>query len=113
MAVRCYSYNIAAVEVLNGGYSKDEVMMHLVQCLFFISEHFRFLVEAVYLPGKLNEVADVLSCNYMLQFSQVMPETDLQPTPIPDQALWLLVEEKPDWTSVNWTELFVACTKQV
>jgi len=113
MAVRCYCDNTAAVEVLNGGYSKDEMMMHLVRCLFFISEHFRFVVEAVHLPGKLNEVADALSPNYMLQFSQVMPEADPQPTPIPDQALWLLVKEKPDWTSVNWTELFVACAKQV
>ena len=113
MVVGCYCDNTAAVEVLNGGYSKDEVMMHLVRCLFFISEHFRFVVEAVHLPGKLNEVADALSRNYMLQFSQVMPEADPQPTPIPDQALWLLVEEKPDWTSVNWMELFVACTKQV
>ena len=111
MAVHCYCDNTAAVEVLNGSYSKDEVIMHLVRCLFFISEHFRFAVEAVLLPGKLNEVADALSSNYILQFSQVMPEADPQPTPIPDQALWLLVEEKPDWTLVNWTELFVAYTK--
>ena len=72
MTVCCYCDNTAAVEVMNSGYSKDEVTMHQVRCLFFISEHFRFTVEAVHLPGKLNEVADALSRNYMHQFSQVM-----------------------------------------
>ena len=66
MAVHCYCDNTAAVEMLNGGYSKDEVMMHLVWFLFFISEH---VVEAVHLPGKLNKVTNALSHNYMLQFS--------------------------------------------
>jgi len=112
MRVQCYCDNMAAVEVVNGGYSKDEVMMHLVRCLFFTSEHFKFSVEAVHLPGSLNTVADALSRNYMSQFLQVMPEADPQPVPIPGQALWLLIEERPNWTSVNWTELFVACTKQ-
>ena len=86
--------------------------MHLLRCLFFISEHFKFLVEAVHLPGKLNTSADALSRNYMRQFFQVMPEANPHPTPIPGQALWLLLEEQPDWTWVNWTELYVACTRQ-
>jgi len=112
MRMRCYSDNTAAVEVLNSGYSEDVVMMHLVHSLFFISQHFWFMVEAVHLPVKLNTVAGVPSRNYMPQFLQVMPESDPEPTLIPDRLLWLLVEEKPNWTSVNWTELFVACTKQ-
>ena len=29
-------------------------MMHLLRCLFFISEYHHFLVEAVHLPGKIN-----------------------------------------------------------
>ena len=35
MRVLCYCDNMAAVEVLNGGYSKYAVMMHLLPLLYF------------------------------------------------------------------------------
>ena len=112
MMVQCHCDNMAVVEVVNSGYSKDKDMMHLLRCLFFISEHHHFLVEAVHLPGKVNIAADALSCNNAPHFLQVVPEAQKQPTPLPDQALQLLVVEQPDWMSSSWTELFVACTKQ-
>ena len=55
--VTCYCDNMAVVEVLNSDYDKDKNMMHMLCCLFFISEHHHFLVEA----GKLNEAADAIS----------------------------------------------------
>ena len=108
MMVQCHCDNMAVVEVVNSRYSKDKEMMHLLRCLFFISEHHHFLVEAVHLLGKMNIAADALSRNNAPYFLQVVPET----TPLPDQALQLLVVEQPDWMSSSWTELFVACTKQ-
>ena len=59
--VTCHCDNMPVVEVLNSGYSKDKNMIHMLRCLFFISEHHEFLVEAVHLPGKLNEAADAIS----------------------------------------------------
>ena len=112
MMVRCHCDNMAVVEVVNSGYSRDKDMMHLLRCLFFISEHHHFLIEAVHLPGKTNVAADALSRNNNSQFLQVVPEAQERPTPVPDQALQLLVVEQPDWMSSSWTELFVACTKQ-
>ena len=50
--IRCHCDNMAVVEVLNSGYSRDREMMHLLRCLFFIAEHFCMQVEAVHLPGK-------------------------------------------------------------
>ena len=111
--VLCHCDNRAVVDVVNSGYSRDRDMMHLLRCLFFISEHHHFLVEAVHLPGKRNIAADALSRNNASQFLQVVPEAQKQPTPVPEQALRLLVVEQPDWMSSSWTELFVACTKQV
>ena len=87
-------------------------MMHLLRCLFFISECHHFMVEAVHLPGKTNRAADALSRNDISLLLQVLPEAQHHPTPIPAQALHLLVEEQPDWISRNWTELFIACTRQ-
>ena len=103
---------MAVVEVLNSGYSKDKNMMHMLRCLFFISEHHQFLVEAVHVPGKLKQAADAISQNNISHLLQVLPGAQLHPVPIPGQALQMLVEDQPDWTSRNWTELFTACTRQ-
>ena len=35
--IRCNCDNMAVVEVLNSGYSRDREMMHLLRCLFFIA----------------------------------------------------------------------------
>ena len=91
--------NITVVEVLNSGYSKDKNMMHMLRSLFFISEHHQFLVEAVHLLGKLNKAVDAISQNNMSHFLQVLPGAQQHPIPIPGQALRMLVEDQPDWTS--------------
>jgi len=109
--VVCNCDNSSVVEVLNNGYSRDPVMMHIMRCLFFISEYYHLSLEAVHLPGKNNVAADALSRNNLPLFFQVSPEARPDPSPIPSQALRLLVEEQPDWTSTNWTRLFVACTR--
>ena len=57
----CHYDNMAVVEVLNRGYSKDKNMMHMLHSLFFISEHHHFLMEAVPLSGKLNKTTDAIS----------------------------------------------------
>ena len=87
--------------------------LHLLHCLFFISEHHHCLVEAVHLPGKRNIGADALLCNNASQFLQVVTEAQKQPAPFPQHALRLLVAEQPDWMSSSWKDLFVAYTKQV
>ena len=106
--IRCHCDNMAVVEVLNSGYSRDREMMHLLRCLFFIAEHFHMQVEAVHLPGKENGLANALSRDNIPRFLQACPGAAKSPTHLPRQALALLVEEQPDWTSPCWTELFVS-----
>ena len=96
---------MAVVEVLNCGYSRDREMMHLLRYLFFIAEHFRMHVEAVHLPGKENGLANALTRDNIPHFLQAFLGTAKSPTHLPSQALALLVEEQPDWTSPRWTEL--------
>ena len=102
--------NMAVVETLNGGYSKDALLMQLLRSLFFITEHYQYLIEAVHCPGKDNTRADALSRNKFCQFLQASGAVDPARTKIP---LELLVNKQPDWTSPHWTQLFTACTRQV
>ena len=54
---------MAVVEVVNNGYSKDRLLMHMIRCLFFVSEFFKIQVEVVHCPGRDNICTDVLSWN--------------------------------------------------
>ena len=81
--VRCHSDNMAVVKVMNNGYSKDKLLMHLIRCLFFISEHFKYQVEAVHCPGKNNIRTDALSWNNIGLFLQATSGVDQKPTVIP------------------------------
>jgi len=92
--IKCDS--MVVVEVLNSCYSRDREMMHLLRWLFFIAEHFHI---TVHLPGKENEWTDALSCNNIPGFLQVSAGAATTPTHLPSQALALLVEKQPDWTS--------------
>ncbi len=111
--VRCKCDNMAVVEVVNNGYSRDKELMHLLRCLFFITEHLGMSIMAVHLPGKDNIRADALSRNDLTRFLQAAPKADRVPTQVPGQVLALLVEEQPDWISPRWTELFATSIRQV
>ena len=110
--VRCHCDNMAVVEVLNNGYSRDKLLMHLIRCLFFISEHFKIQVEAVHCPGKDNIRADALSRNDVDRFLQVSPGADPKAADIPRPLLALLVDRQPDWMLPDWTRLFTASIRQ-
>ena len=80
--------------------------MHLLRYLFFIFENYYFLVEAVHIPRKMNMQADALSRNCVSSFFQMTPGATRQTVQVPGEALELLVQDKPDLTSVNWTVVF-------
>ena len=107
--IRCHCDNMAVVEVMNNGYSRDKLLMHLIRCLFFISEHFKIQVEAVHCPGKDNIRADALSQNDIDRFLQALPGA----ADIPHWLLTLLVDKQPDWISPDRTRLFIASIRQV
>ena len=110
--VKCHCDNMAVVEVLNNGYSRDKLLMHLIRCLFFISEYFKVKVEAVHCRGKDNMQADALSRNNTNRFLQALPGADQEPVDIPQPLLTLLVNEQPDWISPDWTRWFTASIRQ-
>lgn len=104
--------NQGAVSVVNSGYSRVPEIMHLLRCLFFIRATFQFTLWAVYLPGRENALADAISRdNLSVLFTQV-PQSVEQRFPVPQAIQSLLLEKQPDWTSMDWCQLFKACFQQ-
>ena len=103
--------NLAVVEVLNRGYSREPDIMHLMRCLFFFSAHFHFRVIAKHIPGKQNILADALSCDRLSLFHSLHPQANSSPAIIPAPLIALLITNKPDWLSQDWTNLFADTLK--
>ena len=93
--------------IINTGTSKDPTAMGL---MYFILAKFKLLISASHLAGKANTYADTLLCNnashFLPTFSQALH------TPIPAVLTNLLVDTKPDLTSLTWSRMFDTIFKQ-
>lgn len=108
-AVTFHCDNMGTVAVINSGYSRVPQIMHLLRCLFFIRAFFQVSVWAVHVPGQQNCMADAISRNNLAYLFSQVPEAANRHTVIPTALLSLLVEQRPDWTSPAWTQLFKNC----
>ena len=104
--VRANCDNEAVVAVINSGYSREQLMSHLLRCIFFFSAKYDFLVTAAHIPGRLNTLADAISRDNAASFLSLYPQANRQATPIPPEFISKLLLEKPDWTSNSWTLWF-------
>ena len=104
--------NEAAVAVLNAGYSHDSLIMHLLRTLFFIKAHFDLDLRVTHIPGKDNGVADAISRDDLVTMFSQVPTAARNPSPIPPGVSAVLVEGQPDWTSVDWVQLFASCFQE-
>jgi len=79
--------NASLVMAINKGSSKDKLVMHLLQCLWFFVAHFDIQVTATHLPGALNVTADHLSCGNLTKAFLATPTLSQQPTNMPQSHL--------------------------
>ena len=98
--------NLALVEAINKGSSKETQVMHLLRCLWFFTAYFDVSINASHLPGVLNTSADMLSRNQVQQFFQLHPEASHDPTPLPLSLQELISPCQLDWTSATFIKLF-------
>ena len=98
--------NMAVVNIVNHGTSRNQDAMHLARCLAFITARFEFHIVAVHIKGTLNIQADALSRNNLALFRSLHPQANQEETPVPQSLLDLVILSKPDWTSKSWTELW-------
>ncbi len=99
--------------VVRSGWSKDERLMHLMRCLFFIMAHHNMSIIGQHIPGAENRAADVLSRNDVNLFFSQVPSAKREPSVIPPELLQLLVFGQCDWMSENWTALWKSFLRRV
>ena len=105
--VCCRCDNEAVVAVLNKRTSRDGDLMHLLRCLIFFEAQFSFKLVATHIAGSLNTRADDLSRNKLMSFLRVADQATVHGQSVPPQPLLdMLINNKPDWTSPVWRDLF-------
>ena len=104
--------NQAAVHAVSRRSCRDQDMMHLIRCLFFLEAWFGFEVVAAHLPGRENMLADDLSRNRLSAFLSKAPSVDPAPVSIPP-ALPKLLLDRNGWMSPTWTKLFFTTVTEV
>ena len=101
--VCCQCDNEAGVAVLNRRTSRDQDLMHLLQCLSFFEANFGFSVVAKHIPGTQNSLADDLSRDKLSSFLQARDQATLSLQSKPPEPL---LNYRPDWTSPAWRGMF-------
>lgn len=98
--------NQSLVSAINKGSAKDNMVMHLLRCLWFFTASFDIQITATHLPGTLNKAADMLSRNQSKEFLTSHPKVSRTPTTLPPPLLNLLSPQKLDWTSPSFLRHF-------
>ena len=91
--------NQSLVDAINKGSSKDEMVMHLLRCLWFFTAIFNIRITATHIPGVTNTAADMLSRNQASNFLRANPQASPIPIPLPPPLLLIVSPSKLDWTS--------------
>ena len=98
--------NLAVVEVVNAGYSKDPLLMQMLRCLFFIIAHHNFSLRATHIQGRLNVGADAVIV--FLAGTQ-----GKQATHCDTRGISSLGDQKATrLLSRDWSQLFKTCLQQ-
>eukprot|EP00731_Ephydatia_muelleri_P036077 Em0199g3a len=85
LVVTCRCENQAVVSTLLSRTSREEHMMHMLRCLFYIEAAFDFQLRCHHIPGVLNTAADALSRNNADLFFAQVPLANPTPDNPPDQ----------------------------
>ena len=107
------SDNMATVQVLTSGTSRDPSMARLLRCLFFFEAYFGFEHVAVHVRGVDNAAADALSRNRDDMFLSLCPQAHPSPTQLPPSIVALLLDRELNWTSTRWASLFLSTLQEV
>ena len=95
--VRWNCDNLAVVEVITRGSSKDGHLSHILRCIHFAEAKYSFTLVANHVAGVDNDKADDLSRNRLSSFLSKVSEADGYPTVVPQ---WL---QQLGWVSGEWT----------
>ena len=111
--VRALCDNQAVVDVIRSRYSRDNSLMHLLRCLFFVEAKYAFTIIPEHIPGKHNDIADKLSRDQMSVSLLQEASLDRHPVLIPPEASAVLLNTDLDWLSPTWTNSFNSMFRRV
>jgi hypothetical protein len=82
--------NLAAVQILTKGRSKEPIIMKLMRRLVMCAATYNFAIYSEHFPGKLNFLADSLSRFQIEKFRQLAPDSEATATPCPrlEEIIW-------------------------
>ena len=101
--VRVQCDNMAVVDIINKGSSRDRDVMQLMRCLSFLMAKGEFYMVASHIKGVDNTLADALSRDNLPLFHSLYPQVQPQPAIVPEAMLDLVFIREPEWTCKNWT----------
>lgn len=106
LSVLCHSDNSAVASQINSLHAQDLLACNILRCLAFFQAHFDFRMHAVYVAGKENVGADLLSRNRAAAFLARFPHASPLPSQVHQGLIQLLCLEPAEWTSLRWRERF-------
>ena len=104
--VTCKCDNQAVVQIISSRSCRDQSLMHLLRCLFFMEAQLQFELIATHIVGVHNSLADDLSRNRRSSFLSKAPWVTPHPSTVPVQLAALLLDLSQDWMSPSWTQQF-------
>ena len=104
--VTCKCDNQAVVQMISSRSCRDQSLMHLLRCLFFMEAQLQFELTTTHIAWVHNSLADDLSRNRRSSFLSKAPWVTSHPSPVPVQLAALLLDLSQDWMSPSWTQQF-------
>ena len=98
--------NRSLVDAIKKGSSRDDMVLHLLRCLWFFTAIFNIKITTSHIPGVSNSSADMLSRNQAKDFLVANPQASQRPTPLPPSLLLIVSPSKLDWTSSSFVKEF-------
>ena len=105
-SVLCYCDNQAVVAILRSRSCKQQGLMHMLRCLFFIEAAHNFKLVATHISSGENNVTDDLSRDNLHSFFSKVPTASRNQEHVPETAVELLLDPEGDWTSPTWMHRF-------
>ena len=105
--------NMSVVAAVRKGTAKEDLVMHLLRCLWFFTAYYDIAISIEHIAGVANLAADQLSRFNMQSFFSHHPQASRLPTPLPPELLQIVAVEGPDWTSPAFRQLFKAIIRRV
>ena len=111
--VRALCDNQAVVDVIQARYCRDDNLMHLLRCLFFVEAKYSFTIVPEHVPGKHNFLADKISRNQVTAPLLQEFQLDQQLAKVPPDVVAVLMDTQLNWLSQTWTDLFSSTLNKV